>query len=140
MRSGLERSRPSEIPLLGDAAFPPSSLSPRRRHARLFVVLALAGVVTLSLFHHSSPAALEPLQQRYEAFKTAYLASGSTRDEDEVEYLERVEWSVEDRELRQYKWETPEVHSSLSGKLAELSTVRFLLFRFPFSPFSAFHT
>ncbi|BGP13161.1 hypothetical protein JCM10213_000261 [Rhodosporidiobolus nylandii] len=96
--------RQSVSPLLGDKAFPSFAPSSSRRLRILWPVVIVAGVLTASAAFHSGgvPSALEPLKDRIQQYVSYNDDSAPP-----------VRWSVEDRELRNYTWATPPVHSSL---------------------------
>ncbi|GAA5903512.1 hypothetical protein JCM6882_006569, partial [Rhodosporidiobolus microsporus] len=107
--------QPSAIPLLGDTDFPSLNI-PHRRLARPLLALVVLGVLTASAaFHSGVPAALEPYTDRIPSFKSWALGAGAGH-----KTREPVEWSAEDQVLRDYSWETPDVHPSLTRHIESL--------------------
>ncbi|GAA5988285.1 hypothetical protein JCM11641_006650 [Rhodosporidiobolus odoratus] len=105
--------RQSLSPLLGDDGFP-SLKSPVRRLRPLLFFVLLGGVLTATTAYHSGSTSFEPLKQRITKL-------GELVHHGQGAVLPPVEWSEEDRALRNYTWEAPEVHPSLTQLVNTLS-------------------
>ncbi|GAA5831174.1 hypothetical protein JCM11251_007783 [Rhodosporidiobolus azoricus] len=113
-----ERSS-SAVPLLGDSTFPALAKVNTRRLARPLLALVVLGVLSASAAYHSGvPAALEPYTDRLSSLKSWAASKPAPK------FRERVEWSEEDQVLRNYTWETPEVHASLRRHVDALTPSR----------------
>lgn len=105
---------------------------PRRRTTRCLILIfpSLLFLLTLLLgATYSQQESLQPLQDRIQSY-----INGNGRFEEEAERgveQEVREWSKEDRQLRKYRWTTPEPHESLRRALEALNPVES---RFP-NPF-----
>ncbi|GAA6005249.1 hypothetical protein JCM10207_002913 [Rhodosporidiobolus poonsookiae] len=99
--------------LLGDSSFPPLRAGGRRFNRSLLLVVLGGALVSIAALHGSTPTS--GLHEHLHRLTGGYWpGAGSER-------LPAVDWSPEDRILRDYSWQEPEPHDSLTRHVERLS-------------------